>query len=206
MFFFADKEVIPAILPTILGFTNVFSGIVGFYTAWSYIDADNLQAAHTLWVRSYAIVFGILGFGYRRTLYAGTAEEWKAEKVYDLVDFFKTETFYTVAAIGVVLLLALAGPQLKWFWKAGNRHAEQVEIWNGAFATWFGTLVIGVLGYATFIFGFRDEEQRVYFVDKNLPDFGFFAPLVGFLVAQTVYFALISFVLLVPTHSKRNQN
>ena len=114
MFVFANKGELHPLLPFGFALTNVLLGFVGFLLAYRHVKRAHYYSAHTLWVRSYSIMFGILGFGYRRFLYAGTGAEWVADKKYLAADFFHSDVFCTLCAMGVIVIPLLIVPQIKW--------------------------------------------------------------------------------------------
>jgi hypothetical protein len=99
------------ILPTLFSFTNTFNGIVGFYWADRLIRANKHLAAHSLWVTSYVAMFSILGLGYNRFLYNGTAAQWAAKgptsSTGGLVGWFGGDVFCALLVMGIPLLPGL---------------------------------------------------------------------------------------------------
>lgn len=189
MFYFKTKDEIHAIIPMIFAFTNVFLGILGFFYTYGYVKRGRFLDAHTVWVRAYGIMMGILGFGYRRFLYPGTGPEWD-EKDYELLAFFGSPVFFTLIAMGVIVLPALLYPQLQWFliylflivyisqnkilfvliffflsrfWKCGNDFDSQVRVWLHISNVVLGNVLIGAIGYTAFIYLYCDDALREYF-------------------------------------------
>ena len=62
---------LPMFVPVVFTCTVVLFGVIGFRVAYQYIRAGRPLEAHALWAQAYAVMFGILGFGYRRFFYAG---------------------------------------------------------------------------------------------------------------------------------------
>jgi hypothetical protein len=85
--FMLSRETIHGGLACVFAASNVLLGVIGFCVAFSLIKQGKELLATSLWVWSYVVMIGILGFGYRRFLYAGTEEEWAAGVPYDLLDW-----------------------------------------------------------------------------------------------------------------------
>lgn len=60
--------------------------------------------AHALWVAAYTAFAAILGMGYARFLYSGDHNQWRAGVARPYASFFASEVFYTLVAMGAVLL------------------------------------------------------------------------------------------------------
>jgi hypothetical protein len=73
MFFYTSHASLDALLVTAFAASNVLLGVLGFKAAHYALRIGRVDTAHTLWVSAYAIMFGILGLGYRRFLYPGCA-------------------------------------------------------------------------------------------------------------------------------------
>jgi len=112
MHYFKSKEDIDPILPLVFSFTNIFSGVLGFLYSQSFIYQDDLLEAHSVWVRAYGIMMGVLGFGYSRFLYPGN--DWSVDKNSSIGDFLSSDVFFALLAMSFVFLPLLSRPQLKW--------------------------------------------------------------------------------------------
>ncbi len=119
--FMLDRNV-HAIVPCLFASTNIVFGVLGFWWAWRLIRAGRARDVHKLWIAGYAGMLSILGFGFRRFLYAGTSDDWKAGVEYPLGAFFSSPVFYTLLAMAVVLLPAMLYPYL--VWTRGERASE----------------------------------------------------------------------------------
>lgn len=116
MFVLGDKNDIPAILPTVFASTNVLFGLVGFYVADSFIRAGKLTNAHLSWILAYTGFAAILGFGYKRFLFAGNHVEFasNARAQYALLDWFSSDVFKALVAMSPIVLPAYLVPTTLW--------------------------------------------------------------------------------------------
>ncbi len=109
MFLARNFSSLPAWLVMAFSFTNISQGILGFYMTWFFIRKANKAAAVLQTVISHLCMFAILifgwdGAGYKRFFYAGTGEEWHQGISYPLTDFFSARIFYTLLAMGAILI------------------------------------------------------------------------------------------------------
>jgi hypothetical protein len=79
--FYLDRS-LHGIFPCLFALTNVSQGILGFYLVYKAVQANRnflagilvivkVEGSVALWAVNYVIMFGILGFGYQRFMYAG---------------------------------------------------------------------------------------------------------------------------------------
>jgi len=203
MFLFTTKDEMRPIIPTIFCFSNVFLAVCGFYLSHSFIKVGRPAQAHSVWAYSYIAMFTVMGFGYRRFLFAGNGDEWSQDQQTEyyaplnevIFDFLFSNILKTLVAMGAIMLPALYGPQLKWFWRSGKRYADQMLLWQDFVANWTFGISLGTLGYLIYMFLLLDSVGRNHFVDGT---FGYFTPLVAFYVAQFANLFMFSFILLVP--------
>ncbi|KAJ3415006.1 hypothetical protein HDV05_005651 [Chytridiales sp. JEL 0842] len=190
MFVLGDKNTIHAILPTIFSLTNVALGIWGFYlTCMSIKTHGNNSTHHGYWVNAYTIFNAILGLGFRRFTYYGDHNDWAKDVYYPPYMFLKSEVFFTLLAMGVVLIPAAMIPGIKWasetLTASPNRMAEK-QRWVGdvLFHVAYGYVLVVVV-YMAVVLGFYSEERR------NSFKFGWWAPLVGFTAAEVIVFGIL---------------
>ena len=107
-----------------ISFIYVLSGIFGYYLAYRFIRADNMKAAHALWLIGFAVIplivlIGWDGTGFERFIFAGTWHEWHQWKVlggenpYKWIDFFFSKQFMALLVMGVIAI----PPALYFYWK-----------------------------------------------------------------------------------------
>jgi len=180
--FFLDKT-LHGIFPCLFSFTNISQGILGYYLVYKSARYGNHFLSVSLWSVNYCIMFGILGFGYKRFMYAGTLEEWRSGKTYPLVDFFDCEVFYTLLVMGLVIIPGLYYPLIKWpvekKLEPAGEHYLKYFLTSTALATIIGS--IGFLVYVSFIATTQEKLQMSHGFAS------FYAPLVGFLSAQVAF-------------------
>jgi len=186
--FMLDRDM-NALLPTIFAATNTTQGVLGFWLAYRCIKVGSPKAAHTLWISSYAIMFAILGFGYRRFLYAGTLEEWRRSIHYPLTDFFGCPVFCALLGMAPFVLSGIFYPIFAW-----NRPQQFRMTTNEKRGTVLHVLlsfsvavVVGAVGYLAYVHLIASEEMKEYLKDGPC---GYYAPLVGYLGAQSALGAL----------------
>jgi len=203
MFLFTTKDEMRPLLPTLFCFSNIFLAILGFYFNQNLIKQGKASQAHAVWFYAYVIMFSVIGFGYRRFLYTQSGEEWSQDMQTNyhaplenvIFDFFWSNILKTLVAMGVIILPALFGPQLKWYWRSGKKYSDQVRLWNELVSYWTTGLSLGSLGFVLYMFLLNDAVGRDYFKDGPL---GYFTPLVSFYLSQFGLFILISILLLIP--------
>ncbi|KAF9173712.1 hypothetical protein BGX21_011038 [Mortierella sp. AD011] len=119
MFLLGDKNDIHALLPTIFAFTNVLLGVIGYYVTYckirKYRTAAKLPMSyHKYWIHAYTCFCAILGMGYNRFMYPSDYVAWRADVQYPLTAFFTSRIFFTLLAMGVVLIPAAYIPCFLW--------------------------------------------------------------------------------------------
>jgi len=188
MFVYLTKEEIPAVVPTLFAFLNVFMGVLGFRTAYNRIRNGDIASAHRLWIQAYNAMFGILAFGYRRFFFAGyargaprmtgrstvgsgtaraapsilpssTGAEWAAGAPYELADFFTSEVFFTLLAMGLVLLPALFYGPLQWAKSPANANLRRFPLPALAVATTARSIVYGTIIYILYLIRLTEEDR-----------------------------------------------
>ena len=125
--FILNREIINKypLLITIFNCTNSLLGIIGFYCVHKMVrnnQKDGYVFANVYWIVPYLAMFAILGFGYDRFLFPSTFDEYYKD-VHDhpeFVEFFKCDVFYTLLAMGVILVPMLYYPIFAW-----NQHTKQ---------------------------------------------------------------------------------
>jgi hypothetical protein len=103
---------IPAWLVTGFAITNVTQGVLGFFVCYWLIRKGRIYAANLQWLLGYLVMFFILvhgwdGTGFRRFLYSGTIEQWRAGIDIPIYRFFISEVLATLLVMGLVLLPVL---------------------------------------------------------------------------------------------------
>lgn len=192
MQFFGDGETISPLLPTLFASTNVALGVLGFYNAYSCIRAGDVLRAHTHWIVAYFAFALILGFGYRRFLYNGTAEQFQAGEHVDMIDWFGGRVFKALLAMGVILLPAYFVPMAAWIGEslptAASKQAVLRHMASLVARLWALVCVTFVLGVPT-LDALVGTGLTTYLVDGWA---SWFAPLVGFTIATVFVFAVVS--------------
>ena len=156
MFLFKSRDEMHAILPTLFSFSNVLLGVIGFLFA----ARSNHETAHSLWVTSYTFMFNILGLGYRRFMYPSHGRDWKNGVEYPLIDFFRSNVFFTLIAMSVVVLPPLLLAQIKFFWMAGNNYENQKSLFKHIFNVWFRNVAVSSFLYLFAIHVLANDLQR----------------------------------------------
>ncbi|KJE93597.1 hypothetical protein CAOG_04358 [Capsaspora owczarzaki ATCC 30864] len=200
MYLFENDANVTGPLAALFASTNTLLGVLGFTLATRSIrrNGGSTFGAHQMWIASYACMFSILGFGYRRFLYPASGEEWYAGHYYPLVDFFTSDVFFTLLVMGVPILPGLWIPCYVWLSENRYTKAEKSSILWVLFRTWAVLLGLGTVGFAVYI-------AAVHFLGRNVSLLPFSAafhssvvwyewlyPLVGFYVANVALFAVSS--------------
>jgi len=120
-------------LPTLFAFTNVLLGVMGYTIAALFARRRWHFLMHFTWTSAYVAFAGILGCGYRRFFYPDYYDESPAGVAYTsfhsakpyphsqplpVLEFLSSHIFYTLLAMGVVILPAVYLPIYSWL-KAG---------------------------------------------------------------------------------------
>ncbi len=189
---FGDGQTISPLLPTLFASTNVALGVLGFYNAYTCIRAGDVRRAHTHWIVAYFAFALILGFGYRRFLYNGTAEQFQAGEQIDMIDWFGGRVFKALLAMGVVLLPAYFVPMAAWIGESlptaeAKRGVLQHMVTLVA-RLWALVCAVFVLGVPT-VDALVGTSLTTYLVDGWA---SWLAPLVGFTVATVFVFAVVA--------------
>jgi hypothetical protein len=208
-----DRATVSASLASLFASTNMLFGILGFVSATYFIKQGKPLRAHTLWVINYVIMFGILGFGYRRFLYAGTEEDWAAGVKYPLASFFECNVFYTLLGMGVVIIPGLYYPILLWPKYCGNTSRENRAVLKHIVVTFAISLVIGVAAYCGWVHFFATSAEKQYLVMNDfdfeyrgtLVKFGYYSPVVAFVIAEVAFMSLVFFPFLLQGNVSRNK-
>jgi len=202
MWVFSDRKM-HGILPLLFAFTNVAQGILGFYLVRKCIEKRYYLLATFLWTSAYAIMFGILGFGYKRFLYPGDAAQWNYGTEFRLVDFFKSEIFFTLLIMGIFILPPLYYPLVSWPLEAINtktgdqRGLAYIRLaYYNCLKSFLACIAVGIVGYESYLLASSDKERYRLTDRRELSLFGMHAALVGFLVAQLVFGLLVVLPLL----------
>ncbi|MBI2889888.1 MAG: hypothetical protein HYY13_03785 [Nitrospirae bacterium] len=111
--FMLDRNVHPSI-PCIFAATNILFGILGWRMAYGYIKKGQPGAVHRLYLFGYAMMFGILGFGWKRFFYSGTIEEWRAGVPYSVSAWFTSDVALALLVMGVIIAPPLIYPYRAW--------------------------------------------------------------------------------------------
>ncbi len=116
---FAGDRNLPAWLVALFAATNVTQGALGFYVAWALIRRGRLHLANLQWTLGYFFMFFILvhgwdGTGYRRFLYAGTIEQWRAHEPLPFLRFPVSAVAVTLYVMGAILLPIMFA--MAWNW------------------------------------------------------------------------------------------
>src|SRR5437868_2978946 len=101
MFVARNHPSIPAWLVCLFAVTNITQGILGFYMTWFFLRRNNVRMAalQPLWshvAMLWVLVIGWDGNGYRRFLYAGSADDWQRGIEYPLSAFFSAPIFHAL--------------------------------------------------------------------------------------------------------------
>lgn len=105
---FAGDRNLPAWLVTLFCATNITQGILGFWVAYKLIERDRLYWAYLQAVFGYLAMFFILvhgwdGTGWRRFLYSGTIEQWRAGVHVPLYAFAYSKVAGTLYLFGLLM-------------------------------------------------------------------------------------------------------
>ena len=109
MFVARDHNSIPGWIVVLFAITNIACPILGYYITGSLIQKGSFRAAYLQPVWSHLVMLFILlvgwdGTGLQRFTYSGTGEEFAQGVPYFWTDFFSSPVFYTLLAMGVVLV------------------------------------------------------------------------------------------------------
>ena len=211
--FVLNRDMITGSLIAAFASTNVLFGAVGFIVAAFFIRRGSPLVAHSLWISAYVIMFGILGFGYKRFTYAGNAADWAAGVEYPIKHFFTSRVFYTLLSMGTVFLPTLFYPIIFWPKNCGSKKPETRAAFRRLLLTAFLEVLFAALIYAMCIYYFATPEQIEYltmtdfdFVYKtHVVIFGAYSPLVGFLIAETVFLSVTLFPFLLQRDAGRGK-
>lgn len=195
--FMLDRDMDP-LLPTLFSVTNVSQGVLAFYIIYRLAQSSPIASPfiHLFYIVPYALMFGILGFGYDRFLYSGSIPQFNANLALPVLDFFSCPVFYTLLLMSIFVLPGIFYPVL--FWSPTSGASRQYGKWNLiGILIGFWMVLIG-LGSLIFI-GYEkslgdnvtDRFSHVYLSwTKNQGGglgYGRYDPLVGFVVAQAVF-------------------
>lgn len=212
MFVF-NRELITGSLVAVFASTNVLFGIIGFLVASFFIRRDQVLFANSIWMLGYVIMFGILGFGYKRFTYTGNAKDWVSGKEFPIILFFQSPVFFTLLWMGVAIIPALYYPIITWPKSCGSTYKENRRVFWHLILTSFLGVLFGGLCYAFWLNVFATPSQIIYvtmsdfdFMWKGkLIVFGPYSPLVGYFIAQISFTSLVLFPFLLQTSSKRRK-
>jgi hypothetical protein len=128
---FAGDRNLPAWLVALFAITNVTQGVVGFYVAYALIRRGRIYWANLQWALGYFCMFFVLvhgwdGTGYKRFLYPGTIEEWRAGVAMPPWSFATSAVAATLFVMGLVLLPIMAAMATGWL-RDGYRHDERAR-------------------------------------------------------------------------------
>jgi hypothetical protein len=126
MFVFGRE--IPAWLVTLFAITNVTQGVLGFFVAYGLIRRQRIYLAHLQWVFGYLAMFFVLvhgwdGTGFRRFLYSGTIDQFRAGVAIPWYKFFTSDVALTLYVMGLILLPVLFWMIARWLHE-GYAQAE----------------------------------------------------------------------------------
>lgn len=193
--FMLSRETIHGGLACVFAASNVLLGVIGFCIAFALIKQGKELFATSLWVWSYVVMIGILGFGYRRFLYAGTEQEWAAGVPYDLLDWLGSPVFYTLLVMGVFVVPPLYWAFLFWPMEGGCTSKQVSRMRKHAFQSAALGVCVGVVGYWVFVSLFASDAQLQYLSmadfdfdwDSTRVEFSYYTPLLGFLTAEALF-------------------
>ncbi len=188
--YFLDLPTLAAhpMLGTVFSLTNTLNGVIGFCWSWHLIRSNSHLTAHTLWVTSYVAMFTILGLGYCRFLYAGDASDWARGVKFPLTAWFGGEVFITLCVMGIPMLPGLWGPML--YWAGGCTTQEKRELTRHVTFATLRAIAIAAAGYLVFVWFIASDAQRAYLGsggESLVGPFGYYAPVIGLLVANSVF-------------------
>jgi hypothetical protein len=186
----SDSAPVDAWLPMLFASTNVLLGVLGFRNAHACVRRGDELAAHTHWIVAYMAFAAILGFGYARFLYAGTSDQFQANVPFAFLDWFRGRVFFTLLAMGVVLLPAYFVPIVAWL-KASlatraHRAAVIAHIVSRVSRLWLvgALLYVALVPLSDLLAG---TSLRAYLADGWA---SWFAPLIGFTAATLLVFGI----------------
>jgi len=110
-------------------------------------------------------------------------EDWRAGKKYELIDFFRSDVFYALLAMGVVILPGLYYPMCYW----PNEREQTKKNAKYFFQSTFLATIVGILGYLGYLYVLFPEQEKK------------FEPLFGFLGAEVAFGSLVAVPLLLVT-------
>jgi hypothetical protein len=201
MYLFASKDELHAALPTLFALTNVLLGVLGFLVAAWLVRRGSLRGAHLASSVAYQAMFAVLGFGYRRFMYPeAEGVGWRAGRAYPLAAFFSSEVFATLLVMGLALLPALFYPQMKWFWASAHTKSDLARIERWLLEHVAAGTAVGCAAYCVFLVA-ASAETRAHMSDGWA---GPFAPMVGFVVAQSAYVAIQLAAFSFPASARRD--
>jgi len=114
--------------------TNVTQGILGFYVSYWLLRRGRVYLANLQWVLGYFCMFFILvhgwdGTGFRRFLYGGTIDQWRAGVEIPMYKFLWSDVALTLYGMGLILLPVLFWIIARWlregYTLAGEALAEK---------------------------------------------------------------------------------
>eukprot|EP00483_Globobulimina_turgida_P012109 UN12131 len=106
-------------LITIFNATNSSLGIIGFYMVHKIVrnnKKNGIIYANLCWLIPYVIMFAILGLGYDRFLFPYSYNEYHQNYAQhpSLFAFFTCDVFFTLLAMGCILIPMLYYPVFAW--------------------------------------------------------------------------------------------
>jgi len=215
MFYFRRAD-LHGLLPTIFASTNVLLGVIGFIITARLISKKYQKIAFNLPIYSYGIMFSILGFGYKRFLFAGNENDWRDYLItnqthHKILDFFHCEVFITLLVMGIFIIPPLYYSII--YWPIVSSSEKYSTILYFIFEI-IKIIIIGSLVYAIYIFYLATPHQLSDLSSLNDFDFlmdqfdlkfplGHWSPLVGFIFAEIGFFLLVllPFLFTVPTRA-----
>jgi len=126
MFVFKDLTQVPSWFLSLYTLAVVILGSLGFYFTGILLKRNQiaLALAQPLWSLGIALIIIIIGWdgtGYKRLLYPGSGLEWVQGISYPLVEFFKSQVFFTLLWLEAIVLI----PYLLFFFKWLRESREQ---------------------------------------------------------------------------------
>jgi len=210
--FMLNRELITGTMVALFSSTNTFFGILGFVSAATLAKKDKLLLSHSIWVIGYVIMFGILGFGYRRFTFAGNSEDWESGTDYPFIEFIYSKVFSSLLIMGLFIIPTLYYPIISWPAACGSTKSENKIVFRRILLTAFLAILIGAIGYFIWLQYISTPEQALYCTMKDFDFeyegqkfiFGAYSPLVGYFITQLTFWIIVLFPFLLQK-SKNNK-